>query len=240
MKTSSQVKKYYQEIAEGVKELGKGKASSGNSYIGTSKAHLGIKIPILRSFVRGWANDHRDISSEEICKLIGLLSKSNIHEEIQAASMLLQLLPDLRRQIDPFYLDEWLDNVEGWAEVDAFCQSKFMGREMLSNWAKWKRLLLKLAQSKNPHKKRASLVLLTGPTREVSDSRLVGLALRLIDKHKSEKDILITKAISWLLREMIKNYREEVEKYLSENELNLPRIAVRETRNKLKNGKKYG
>jgi 3-methyladenine DNA glycosylase AlkD len=52
--------------------------------------------------------------------------------------------------------------------------------------------------------------------------------------------ILITKAVSWLLRNLVKHYRTEVEAYLRSNEGRLPAIAVRETFNKLKTGRKSG
>lgn len=97
---------------------------------------------------------------------------------------------------------------------------------------------MKLAKSEEISKRRASLVLLTKPVRDTYDERLLKLALGNIDRVKGEKDILITKAVSWLLREMVKNYRKEVEEYLDANEDSLPKVAVRETKVKLKTGKK--
>jgi len=108
----------------------------------------------------------------------------------------------------------------------------------LANWEKWQQLLLKLANSPNLNKKRASLVLLTHPVREMRDGRLKTLSFLLINRHKHHKDILITKAISWLLREMIKNYRHEVVNYLEKNADSLPKTAIRETKRKLVTGRK--
>ena len=84
------------------------------------------------------------------------------------------------------------------------------------------------------------MVLLTGPVRNSEDKRLSELAFGNIDELKHEKNILITKAISWLLRDLIKHHREEVERYIEQNRATLPRIAVRETVNKLKSGRKSG
>lgn len=53
-----------------------------------------------------------------------------------------------------------------------------------------------------------------------------------------EKDILITKAISWLLRSLIKHHKYAVQEFLDENHEQLPPIAVRETIQKLKTGRK--
>ena len=55
-----------------------------------------------------------------------------------------------------------------------------------------------------------------------------------------EKEVLITKAVSWLLRSMIKYYRNEVTDYLNENKESLPKIAVREVSIKLETGRKNG
>lgn len=82
------------------------------------------------------------------------------------------------------------------------------------------------------------LAFLTGVVSKSEDLRLSNLAFENIDNLKAERDILITKSISWLLRDLTKLHREEVEKYLNDHSTLLPAIAVRETRNKLTTGKK--
>ena len=78
-----------------------------------------------------------------------------------------------------------------------------------------------------------------------TDKEIFNHLLKQIEKHiiklsqlKGDKDILITKAISWLLRDLIKHHREQVVYYLDKNSDNLPKIAIRETKNKLITGKK--
>jgi 3-methyladenine DNA glycosylase AlkD len=132
----------------------------------------------------------------------------------------------------------WLNRLEGWAEVDSLCQSNFSAEEALTQWDEWQRLLTELASNDNVHKKRASLVLLTKPVRDSEDPRLAEMAFKNIDKLKQNGHILVTKAISWLLRDLIKHHRQKVETYLKDNENTLPRIAIRETRTKLLTGKK--
>jgi len=55
---------------------------------------------------------------------------------------------------------------------------------------------------------------------------------------KSEKEVLITKAISWTLRSMVKLHRTPLKNYLAKNKQTLPAIAMRETLTKLQTGKK--
>ena len=131
-----------------------------------------------------------------------------------------------------------MEHLQGWAEVDTLCQSPFTSEDILSDWKTWKKALIEFSVSDNISKKRASLVLLTRPVREVKNARLSDLAFENVERLKNERDILITKAISWILRSLTKNYKKEVEKYLNENEKTLPSIAVRETRNKLNTGNK--
>lgn len=151
---------------------------------------------------------------------------------------LLKDYPKLRKKIKPNELDIWLNFLNGWEQVDSICQSVFTAEDILSNWNSWKRTLIAFSKNKNINKRRASLVLLTGPVRQLDDKRFCQLAFALIERLKSEKEILITKAISWLLREMIKNHKNKVAVYLKENKESLPKIAVRETTRKLKTGRK--
>jgi 3-methyladenine DNA glycosylase AlkD len=69
---------------------------------------------------------------------------------------------------------------------------------------------------------------------------LAQVAFKNVDRLKHEKEILITKAISWVLRSMVKHYRKPLQTYLKENADTLPKIALRETMTKLRTGKKTG
>ena len=99
-------------------------------------------------------------------------------------------------------------------------------------------MLVEFSKSKNIHKRRASLVILCSPVRKICEKDIANVAFSNINRLKHEKEILITKAISWLLRSMISLYKSEVEKFVRENEDSLPKIAVRETKVKLLTGRK--
>jgi 3-methyladenine DNA glycosylase AlkD len=81
-------------------------------------------------------------------------------------------------------------------------------------------------------------VLLARPVSQSGDERIATLAFEIIGRLRNEKDVLITKAVSWLLRSLIKNHQDEVREYIANNSEELPKIAVREVRNKLETGKK--
>lgn len=226
------------EVKAHAKPLTRSRKEKLERYIGTNKTFYAIGAETEKQIIKKWIKKHPDLAVPEYMELLGSLYQGESCNEISLAGGLLKSLPKLRRTIEPKYLDGWLNRVQGWGEVDSMCQSKFSATEVLTKWEKWKSLLTKLASDDNVHKRRASLVLLTKPVRDSEDTRLADLAFANINRLKLDREILVTKAISWLLRDLIKNHRQRVEKYLEENEDTLPRIAVRETRIKLLTGRK--
>lgn len=230
--------KYHQQILKEIKRYtGKGtKHSWNNNYLGTNSYRYHISNPIKRQIIKNWIKNHKDINYKEFQQLLTGLYQGQSYEEKTIAGYLLGYLPKFRENIDINLLDSWLGKLNGWAEVDSTCQGNFTAAELLSNWELWKELIKKLSDDKNINKRRASLVLLTGVVVKSDDERLADLAFEIIDKLKLEKDILITKALSWLLRDLIKLHKNKLENYLEKNKNSLPKIAVRETRAKLLTG----
>jgi 3-methyladenine DNA glycosylase AlkD len=206
-------------------------------YIGTVKTLYVIETDAQRRIIRTWIKQHSDLTASEYLKLLESLFQGKSVNEVSIAGELLGSMPELRKSVEPRRLDAWLNRLHGWGEVDSLCQSKFLASELLSNWREWESLLASLSSQENVYKKRASLVPLTKPVRDSDDERLADLAFKIIDKLKDERDILVTKAVSWLLRDLVKYNRQGVETYLNENEDTLPKIALRETRMKLLTGR---
>lgn len=232
--------KYHQEFLDEIKrKAGHGTKHSGNdNYLGSGHIYYSLSNPIRREIVKRWIKNHKDITLNEFTDLLDYLYNGESYEEKTTAGILLGYLPKLRKQLNPSLLDNWLDELVGWAEVDTTCQSNFTANEILINWDVWKPLITKLSKDKNINKRRASLVLLVGVVGQSNDKQLSDFAFSNINQLKSEKHILITKAISWLLRDLTKLHRLEVEDYLERNESSLPSIAVRETKQKLLTGRK--
>lgn len=232
--------KYHQEILKEIKEY-TNKTSNNTwvaKYLGTSHIYYSLSNPVKREIAKLWAKNHKDISIREFIDLLNSLYKDESYDEKAIASYLLLYLPLFRKQLNPKLLDNWLDYLSGWAEIDSLCQSNYRAEELLSKWNEWKFLLIKFSKDKNITKRRASLVLLTKVVYQSEDKRLSNLAFEIIDKLKLEKDILITKAISWLVRDLTILHKKEVEDYLKENASSLPKIAIRETKRKLLTGRK--
>ncbi len=233
-------KEILQQIEQRAAEENAPLQANGNHYIGTSKPGYLLRAPILHELIRDWTKRHPELTPAEYVELLNSLAKGETCDEILVVGLLLGARPQLRKTLAPQQLDLWLEHAQGWAEVDTICQSNFTAAEMMAHWKEWKELLIALSKSDNIHKRRASLVLLNKPLRESDDPRLARLAFANVGRLKHEKDILITKAVSWVLRDLIKYHCAEVEAYLDENRDTLPKIAIRETRIKLQTGKKSG
>ncbi len=231
---------FHQELLAQVQSAaGQGsKHSANDSYLSSGHQYYSVSVPIRRTIVKSWAKIHQEIEINELVTLLDSLSQADSYEERSFVGMLLEYLPQQRKQINISHLDQWLDHMVGWAEIDGICQSHYTAEEMLEDWATWRQFLRDLVSSKNINKRRACLVLLTGPVSHSADERLSQLAFTLIEDLKDEKSILITKVISWLLRSLVTYDKEEVSRYLEKNEKSLPSIAVRETKKKILTGKK--
>ena len=208
-----------------------------DSYLGNSHPRYPISIPALRAIAREWMKAHRELSVSKFAALLSSLIKGKSSTEKCMVGILLDYSTPDQRTFDPKLFNTWLNYVEGWAEVDSLCTGRYSDTEIPGQWKVWKPQLIQFSKSKNIHKRRASLVLLCSPLRKSDDPRLAGMALQNVGQLKNEKEILITKAISWVLRSMVKHNRGAVEKFLKQ-EQGLPAIAVRETQRVLATGRK--
>ncbi|MCL4374870.1 DNA alkylation repair protein [Patescibacteria group bacterium] len=224
---------HHQQLLKAVRVFPEIRSDDLSNYIGSKKISHKISTAEKKAMVQAWLTQHMSLSLVEYRQLLNSLYRGKTHTEIALAGKILELTPKLRQSVDPANLNQWLENLQGWAEVDSLCQSNFGAKEMLGRWEDWKRLLLSLSKNGNIHKRRASLVLLTKPVCQSNDQRLAQLAFTNIDRLKDERAILVTKAVSWLLRNLIKHHRTRVEAYLQRHQSRLPAIAVRETRQKV-------
>ena len=211
----------------------------GQKYIGTDKPYHGFTTKQITDLAKKIFKEN-NLSSEEVIQLLNSLYQNGAsYTEIVLGPMILSLSPQTLKNFDPQNLDSWLNYTHGWAEDDVLCQSIFTAENVLNNWSEWAKILKKFNQDSNVNKRRASLVLLIKSVRQSDDSRLSKLAFKNIENLKGETDILITKAVSWLLRSLTTFHKDEVLKYLETNKESLPKIAYREALSKALTGRKY-
>jgi len=214
------------------------KQGDSSQHSGSSKQHYGLSNPTMRGFVQQWAKDHPDLTYEQWQSTLSELYQGDSIDECCLAGFMLGQYKQFRNQLPLAVLDSWIGHMEGWREIDTTCQSNYTAKDLLANWDKWETFLIDLSQRETIQHRRASLVLLVKPVRDSVNEHLITTALANVDRLKHETDKLITKAVSWILRESIKRHRETVHQYVTENRDSLPAIAVREFDRKYQTGKK--
>jgi len=208
------------------------------SYLKSAHRYYGLTAPDMRRMSREWVRSNEDVAPEEFVRLLDSLFRGESLEEKIVGALLLGYNKRGRAAVSTKSLEAWLDHLVGWAEIDALCSNIFKPDEALAKWKDWERLVKRLARDENINKRRAALVFLTGFVRHSDDKRFSALAFETIERLKSEREIIITKAVSWLLRNLTIRHKTSVAAYIAKNETSLPAIAVRETTRKIKTGRK--
>lgn len=200
---------------------------------------LGLSVPARREIARAWAAAAPpDLPASELLALVDSLYAGETFEERTLGPLLLAQRRAWREAVSPRDVERWLGGLVGWAEVDHLCQNLFQADQMLADWAGWHASLVRMRGDPVIARRRASLVLLVGPVSRSADPRLADLAFANIAALQGERDVLITKAVSWLMRSLVRRHGAAVAAYLDAHAAALPAIAVRETRAKLATGRK--
>jgi 3-methyladenine DNA glycosylase AlkD len=228
------------EIRRGGRPQRPGATGQNDSYGGSGRPYYLVSVPDRRAMARAWVAAHRKAPAADALAVVESLLDGVSHEEKTLATLILRYSDAARRAVGPDDVDRWLGKLNGWAEVDSLCQNLFTVEDFAADWPSWKRLIEALSLSADINKRRAALVLLIGPVHYSPDPRFRDLAFVVLGRLKSERPILITKAVSWLLRAMLTRHRDAVAAYLAANEASLPKIAIRETKTKLMTGTKSG
>ena len=218
----------------------RGAPAQNDSYGGSGRPYFNVAVPERRAMARRWLADHTTGGPQPVLALVESLFDGVSHEEKTLAAILLGASTAARQAARPADINRWLGKLNGWAEVDSLCQNLFTAGEMKRDWPAWKGLIEALTVSPDINRRRAALVLLTGPVARSDDPAFRDLAFTTLEALKGERPILITKAVSWLLRSMAARHGAAVTAYIDGNAASLPAIAVREARIKLATGTKSG
>ncbi len=207
-------------------------------YMGTKHPYRGLTTKSKTDIAKSFYLKHPNLRFEDMIQVVTSLMRGISFEEKTIGSFLLNSYKQYASLITPDHIQTWLYSLEGWCEIDTLCQNRLNENILIVNWNLWNKALARFAKHTNINHRRASLVLLCKPLRQTSDIRIYNLAIQNVEILKQEKDILITKAISWVLRESTKHFKKDISEYLSLNSSSLPSIAVRETKRKITTGKK--
>lgn len=212
-------------------------SQANDSYLSSGHLYYDVSVPVRRTLAKAWLKENKGISEVGFSAVLDSLYRGRSHEEKTLASILLSYHRARRGSIGPKQLNAWLGHLVGWAEIDSLC-TVFTADEILANWSEWERFIRALARDSNINKRRAALVFLTAPVRQSDDKRIAALGFLIVEALKPERDIIITKAVSWLLRSMVQHHKRAVSAYIKKNRHSLPAVAVRETTRKIATGRK--
>jgi len=226
------------DLSENSVKISQEKLEFVKKYLGTKRKFLNIKSSSRDKVLRKYKKLLNELPSKDLVTILTDLIKSDTFDFLNFAGKFISSSKKARENIGIFELNLFIENTTGWAECDSICQSLFEGNEVLKRFNEFEKIIFTFCSSNNVQLKRASLVLQVKPIREIKDERLKKLSFATIDLLKKEEPILLTKAVSWLLRSLTNHYKEEVAIYIQKNKQDLPAIAYRETRRKIISGKK--
>jgi 3-methyladenine DNA glycosylase AlkD len=198
----------------------------------------GVRVPELRKIAKAWYRAHKDITRDDAFALVEALWDDGSREGRQMAFYLLEhfdrWVPDLPKA----HFERWRRDLDSWVEADGlgWTLAVWLARDADVRldylWA--------LIDDADVWSRRLALVPLARINRGKLGITALDLTLALIDRVKEERQPMITKAVSWVLRETTKTHRDEVAAYLYENRDALAGHVVREVENKLRTGLKSG
>jgi 3-methyladenine DNA glycosylase AlkD len=198
----------------------------------------GVRVPQLRKIAQAWYRAHKQIARDDLMALVDILWDGESREERSLAVLLLEHYRDQIPDLPKEHFDRWRQSLDSWELTDGLGW-------VLAFWLAGDpdtRLdyLWDLIADEDMWSRRVALVATVRINRGKLGFTAPDLTLRLVDRVKEERHPMITKAVSWVLREMIKHHREQVVVYLGENRDVLASHVVREVSNKLRTGLKSG
>lgn len=190
-------------------KTGKGEYGEGDKF-------LGITMPNIRTVAR----KYHEIEFDHLKKLL----QSPFHEDRMCAIVMLTLQFEKgnktkKKKIYTYYLSNIKKSLNNWDFVDVSAP-KIVGEYLLD---KDRKVLYKLAQSKNLWEKRVSIIATARFIRESDFTDTISFSeILLHDKHD-----LIHKAVGWMLREVGKEDIKILEKFLKKYYKEMPRTMLR-------------
>jgi 3-methyladenine DNA glycosylase AlkD len=199
--------------------------------------NIGGRVPVLRKIAKDWLKKNKDIGDDDWLDLVQALWQQPIFEMRSLTLELLMANKNYLKNFDWKRGELWLKDINNWSHCD-FLSTQIFGFLVLKKKSHLPKLKSYL-KKKGKWFRRSAIVSLIQLIRQKEIKG--GVVLKMIDQIADDKDPMIQKAISWVLREMVRaGARKEVEKYVNQNRNRLTGYVVREVTNKLQTGLKSG
>ncbi len=199
----------------------------------------GVRTPVTREMARSWQRAHRDVDRDELFALVSAMWDGESREERIVALELLQhhpkLIPDLTRE----HFDRWRRDLDNWELTDVLGVA-VLGPWVVADQDERAGYVRKLVADEDVWSRRLGLVSAVGMNRAHKGISFPDFTLELIDQLKEERHPMITKAVSWALRDVARRHPDQAAAYVESNRDVLAAHVVREVSNKLQTGSKTG
>lgn len=236
--TRDSVQEWHAELLSEIQRLADPAYREGSLMVApTAQRVHGIRTPENRRLARAWHRDHRDTDSETVLSLVGSLWNAESRDERALGLEILYLYPGIVHDLKQSSFDRWRADIDNWAVCD------FLATRILGPWAqadRGKRLAYLEQLVGDPHLFSRRLGLVASVHLNRDGTAFGDWTLSQVDRLIDERDPMITKAVSWALRQMTKHQADAVAAYLESRGDRIAALPRREVRNKLRTGRKSG
>jgi 3-methyladenine DNA glycosylase AlkD len=199
----------------------------------------GVRVPRLRAIARDWQRAHKGIDLGDLVTVADALWDGGSREERVLATVLFQRYQRHIPALDWAHFDRWRRGLDNWEVTDQM-GVRVLGPWVLADPGARTGHLWDLIADEDVWSRRLALVATVWLNRGYDGITYPDVTLGLVDRVKEERDPTITKAVSWALREMVKQHPDRVVAYLEANRDLLAPHVVREVNTKLRTGLKSG
>jgi 3-methyladenine DNA glycosylase AlkD len=202
------------------------------------KVH-GVRVPHLREIARAWQQAHKKTASQDLLALVESLWDGDSQEERLLA---VELLERYRRTVPDLtwnHFDRWRSKLDNWGLTDSLA-SRILAPWLIADPERRLDHLWALIADEDVWSRRLALVATVPINRGHTEFTIPDLTLQLVDQVAHERDPMITKAVSWALRELTKSHPDRVAAYLEDHREGLAAHVVREVEHKLRTGVRSG
>ncbi len=203
----------------------------------TSMTVKGVTVPNIRPIVNELSAQYKKSPPEDVVELAKGLNATRILEAQQIAFELLDKNKAARRQLTLNDVLEFGAGIDNWISVDHFAgyiagpcwREGQIPDQVVEEWT----------ASEDRWWRRAAVVCTVALNQKArGGSGDVDRTLRICGLVAADKDDMVTKALSWSLRELAKREPEPVVEFIDQNEGVLPKRVIREVRRKVTTGHK--
>jgi 3-methyladenine DNA glycosylase AlkD len=205
----------------------------------TEHTLYGVRVPRLRKIAQEWQRSHQKATPDELLALVDALWGRDSREERLMAIYLLTRFKRLIPALEWAHFDRWRQRIDNWEESDGLAQW-VLAPWILDDPGARLSHLQDIVGDESVWSRRLALVATVPINRGRTGLTIADLTLEMIDRVKEEREVMVTKAVSWALRGMAKNHPKRTAAYLEDNRHVLHPHVVREVESKLRTGLKSG